>query len=258
MKSGEEKTMLWQLAASYPDYLCQLGALLRDPVYYGSQVPPGQGQPVLLIPGFFAGDWTLAVMAGWLNRMGYRAYFSGINWNVDCPNKTAEILRWRLDYIIKENSSPIVVIGHSLGGMLARFLGINFPEKISHVFALGSPIDGNTLKIHPLVPFAFRTLQVLRKRTDGASPACGSPSCSCRFGQTVSSALPEGVSFTSIFTKRDGVVDWRSCIDPQGENRQVSGRHIGLIVNREVYRILASTLAAHQSSNDQTGVYASQ
>ncbi len=190
--------------------------------------------------------------------MGYRAYFSGINWNVDCPNKTSEILRWRLDYMIRENSSPIVVIGHSLGGMLARFLGINFPEKISHVFALGSPIDGNTLKVHPLVLFAFRTLQALRKRTDGASPVCGSPSCSCRFGQTVSSSLAEGVSFTSIFTKRDEVVDWRSCIDPQGENHQVSGRHIGLIVNREVYRILASTLAAHQSSNDQTGVYASQ
>ncbi len=71
------------------------------------------------------------------------------------------------------------MIGHSLGGMLARFLGINFPEKISHVFALGSPIDGNIVKVHPLVPFAFRTLQALRKRTDGASPVCGSPSCRC-------------------------------------------------------------------------------
>jgi triacylglycerol lipase len=258
MRSGEEKTMLWQLAASYPDYLYQLGALLRDPVYHGSKVPHGQGQPVLLIPGFLAGDWTLAVMAGWLNRMGYRAYFSGINWNVDCPNKTSETLRWRLDYIIRENSGPIAVVGHSLGGMLARFLGVNFPDKVSHVFALGSPIDGNTVKVHPLVPFAFRTFQALRKRTDGASSTCGSPSCNCRFAQTVFSSLPEGVSFTSIFTKRDEVVDWRACIDPQGENRQVSGRHVGLIVNREVYRILASTLTAHQSSNDQTDVYASQ
>jgi triacylglycerol lipase len=258
LKNGEEKAMLWQLAASYPDYLCRLCALLRDPVYYGSEVPQGQGQPVLLIPGLFAGDWTLTVMAGWLNRMGYRAYFSGINWNVDCPDKTAEILRWRLNYIIRENDSPIVAIGHSLGGMLARFLGINFPEKISHVFALGSPIDGNILKIHPLVPFAFRTLQALRKRAAGASPTCGSSSCSCRFAQTMFSALPKGVGFTSIFTKRDEVVDWRSCIDPQGENRQVSGRHISLIVNREVYRIVASTLAADQSSNDQPGLSAAR
>jgi hypothetical protein len=137
--------------------------------------------------------------------------------------------------------------------MLARFLGINFPENISHVFALGAPIDGTPLKIHPLVPLAFRTLQILRKGADGMSSACGSSLCSCRFSRTVFSSLPEGVGFTSIFTKQDEVVDWRSCIDPQGENRQVSGRHLGLIVNREVYRILASTLTAHQSRNDQTG-----
>lgn len=250
--------MLWQLAASYPDYLYQLSALLRDPVYHGSGVPHGQGQPILLIPGFLAGDWTLAVMAGWLKRMGYHAYFSGINWNVDCPNQTAEVLRWRLDYIIGESGSPIAVIGHSLGGMLARFLGVNFPETISHVFALGAPIDGTPLKVHPLVPLAFRTLQILRKRADGVSSACGSPVCSCRFSRTAFSALPAGVGFTSIFTKRDEVVDWRSCIDPQGENRQVSGRHISLIVNRAVYRILANTLAARQSSNDQTGLPTAQ
>ena len=250
--------MLWQLAASYPDYLYQLSALLRDPAYHGSGVPHGQGQPVLLIPGFLAGDWTLAVMAGWLNRMGYHAYFSGINWNVDCPNKTAEVLRWRLEYIIEESGSPIAVIGHSLGGMLARFLGVNFPEKISHVFALGAPIDGTSFKVHPLVPLAFRTLQILRKRADGVSSACGGPACSCRFSRTAFSSFPTGVGFTSIFTKQDEVVDWRSCIDPQGENRQVFGRHIGLIVNREVYRILASTLATRQSSNAQTGLPAAQ
>ena len=250
--------MLWQLAASYPDYLYQLSALVRDPVYHGIRVPKGQGQPILLIPGFFAGDWTLTVMAGWLNRLGYQAYFSGINWNVDCPNKTAETLRWRLDYITRESGGPIVVIGHSLGGMLARFLGVNFPEKISHVFALGAPIDGSFLKVHPLVPLAFRTLQVLRKRADGVSSACGSSLCSCRFSQTVFSSLPEGVGFTSIFSKRDEVVDWRSCLDPQGENRQVSGRHIGLIVNREVYRIVASTLAARPSSNDHADLLTSR
>jgi len=250
--------MLWQLAASYPDYLYQLSALVRDPVYQRSGVPNGQGQPILLIPGFLAGDWTLTVMAGWLNRLGYHAYFSGINWNVDCPNKTAEILRWRLDYILRERGGPVVVIGHSLGGMLARFLGVNFPEHIRHVFALGAPLDGNSLKVHPLVPLAFHTLQVLRKRADGVSSACGSALCSCRFRQTLFSSLPAGVGFTSIYSKRDEVVDWRSCITPQGNNRQVSGRHLGLIVNREVYRILASTLAACQPSNEHPDLSAAQ
>ncbi len=243
--------MPWRLAASYPDYLYQLGALLRDPIYYGIKVPPGQGQPILLIPGFMAGDWTLAVMAGWLNRLGYRAYFSGINWNVDCPNQTGELLSWRLDYLIKETAHPIIVIGHSLGGMLARFLGVNFPEKIRHVVAIGAPIDNTLLKVHPLVPFTFRTLQRVRKRTNGTSPGCGSSACTCWFRRTAFSSLPAGVGFTSIFSKRDEIVDWRSCIDPQGENRQVSGRHIGLIVNRQVYRVLTDVLASYLSTGPE-------
>jgi pimeloyl-ACP methyl ester carboxylesterase len=241
--------MPWRLAASYPDYLSQLSALLRDPVYYGVKVPPGKGQPVLLIPGFLAGDWTLTVMAGWLNRMGYRSYLSGIDWNIDCPNKTAERLRWRLDYIARETESPIVAVGHSLGGMLARFLVVNFPEQVRHAVALGSPIAGEALNVHPLVPLLFRSLLRARRQRGDTAPLCGSPQCTCRFSQSAFAALPPGVSFTSIFTKRDEIVDWRSCVDPQGENQQVSGRHLGLIVNREVYRILARTLADWQSSH---------
>jgi len=248
-RRGKEPLMPWRLATSYSDYLCQLSALLRDPVYYGVRVPPGQGQPVLLVPGFMAGDWALTVMAGWLNRMGYRSYLSGIDWNIDCPNKTAERLRWRLDYITRETKSPIVVVGHSLGGMLARFLVVNFPEQVCHAVALGSPIVNDALNVHPLVPLIFRSLLAVRRQRGDAAPMCGSPQCTCRFSRSAFSSLPQGVGFTSIFTKRDELVDWRSCIDPQGDNQQVSGRHIGLIVNRQVYRILARTLAGSQSGH---------
>lgn len=66
--------MFWQLTTSYLEYLSQLSALLRDPVYYGTDVLKGKGESILLIPGFLAGDWTLMVMAGWLGRVGYRPY----------------------------------------------------------------------------------------------------------------------------------------------------------------------------------------
>jgi hypothetical protein len=71
--------------SSYPDYLLRFSLLLRDPLYYGLGVPRGTGQPILLIPGFLVGDWSLQVMAGWLRRMGYRPYLSGIDWNVSPP-----------------------------------------------------------------------------------------------------------------------------------------------------------------------------
>lgn len=235
--------MPWRLAAAYPDYVFQFGALLRDPVYHGVQVPKGKGQPVLLIPGFLAGDWTLRVMAGWLNRIGYCPYFSGIDWNVDCPDRTGELLQWRLEHIIKEGGGPIIAIGHSLGGMLARFLGANFPEKIQHVIALGSPIDNSAQVVHPLVRVTSQMLQPLRWMRGQSGPGCGSLQCTCRFSQTVFSSLPAGVGFTAIFSKQDEIVDWRASMDPQGNNHEVSGGHLGLIVNRQVYRALARTLA---------------
>src|SRR4051794_18660630 len=51
----------------------ELAQLLVDPVYRGEGVPQGDGAPVLLVPGFLAGDASLQVMQGWLQRLGYRA-----------------------------------------------------------------------------------------------------------------------------------------------------------------------------------------
>jgi pimeloyl-ACP methyl ester carboxylesterase len=235
--------MTWQLTTSYPDYLYQLAALLRDPVYCGGHPANGQGQPILLIPGFLAGDWTLMRLAGWLNRLGYKAYFSGIDWNVDCPNKTGERLQWRLEHIAKETPGPLTVIGHSLGGLLARFLGANFPDRVRHVVSLGSPLDITEPKsIHPLVRSTFEFLGPLRRLRGQTFSRCGSSECSCRFAKTAFSVLPPSVRSTAIFSKSDEVVDWRAAIDPHGHNIEVSGRHIGLIVNREVYRAVAQLL----------------
>jgi len=234
------------LLTSYPDYLAQLARLLADPVYRGNGVVSGKGQAVLLIPGFLAGDWSLLRMSGWLNRLGYRSYFSGIDWNIDCPNATATKLQWRLEQLTTESVGPLTVIGHSLGGLLARFLVANFPAQVRHVIALGSPLDVSTPDhIHPIVHAAFRLLTPLRQRGNPAFRSCGSTTCTCRFAKTAFARLPSGVSLTSIFSKQDAIVDWQASVDPDGENIAVSGGHMGLIVNREVYRAVAATLASH-------------
>ena len=68
-------------------------------------------QPVLLIPGFFAGDWMMAAMARWLARIGYRPYLSGIDWNVGCPGRTVELLGWRIQKIARESGIAPVLVG---------------------------------------------------------------------------------------------------------------------------------------------------
>src|SRR5581483_4242830 len=115
--------MAWQIMTSYADYLRQTRMLSRDPVFRGIEVPRGHGEPVLLVPGFLAGDWSLSVLSGWLRRLGYRAYSSGIDWNVRCPYKTSGLLRRRLGGVAKETQQSVTIVGHSLGGVPARYLG---------------------------------------------------------------------------------------------------------------------------------------
>ena len=232
----------------YSDYLFQLSLLLRDPIYRGSNVPRGSGQPILLVPGFLVGDWTLWVMARWLRRLGYRPYLSGIDWNVRAPELTGELLAQRLNYIVKETGGPVIMVGHSLGGMLARSLGSYFPapnfsEVVRHVIALGSPIHMSSRTAHPFIQFAFLILQDLRRAARKA------PSDLLSFSEKVSAPLPMGVGFTAIYSTQDEVVDWRACVDPRGDNYQVSGRHLGLVVNREVYRLLGNILGSVQQGS---------
>jgi len=135
------------------------------------------------------------------------------------------------------------MVGHSLGGMLARSLGsyfhaIIFPEVVRSVVALGSPIHNSPQAPHPFIRLAFLALQSLGNAVGEAPPDLLS------FIEKASAPVPTGVGFTAIFSKEDEIVDWRTCMDPQGNNYQVSGRHLGLVVNREVYRLLAEILGA--------------
>ena len=43
--------------------------LKMSPVYWGYGIPHGRGEPVLLVPGFLAGDWMMLEMARWLRRI---------------------------------------------------------------------------------------------------------------------------------------------------------------------------------------------
>jgi triacylglycerol esterase/lipase EstA (alpha/beta hydrolase family) len=56
----------------------ELARLVADPVYYGVGVPRGDRTPVVLVPGFLAGDTSLAVLQDWLRRLGYQASSAGV------------------------------------------------------------------------------------------------------------------------------------------------------------------------------------
>ena len=117
----------------------EAASLLRDPIFRGVGLNDGRGRPVLLIPGFLAGDGSLGVMANWLKRANYRPTRAGIRANVDCAGALLERLEQRLEPIVAEQGRRAAIVGQSRGGGLAKVLAHRRPDLVCGIVALGSP-----------------------------------------------------------------------------------------------------------------------
>ena len=100
---------------------------------YVSRTPQRSIEPVLLVPGFLAGDYSLRLMAHTLRRHGYRTYRSDIQTNVSCLMSNSVLLERRVEAIATKRASRVRIVGHSLGGMLARGLAVRRPDLISGI-----------------------------------------------------------------------------------------------------------------------------
>lgn len=221
-------------------------ALHCSPVYYGFGVPHGHGEAVVLVPGFLGDDRYLTEMHLWLRRIGYRPYYSGIGRNVDCPDLLTQRLVMTIQQAHMDTKQPVSIVGHSLGGMLARAAGHREPALVKQVITMGSPF--RTVRAHPLVLSAanFVRANIVRERKHRreVTSNCFTPECSCQFVTVLLNEHPGDFQHNAIFSKCDGVVDWRSCIEDEMDlNREVSATHIGMAFNPDVYRTVANLLA---------------
>jgi triacylglycerol lipase len=199
--------------------------------------------PVLLIPGFMAGDNSLSVLRHWLRRRGHRVRMSGMRVNVGCAERIVSRLQEQLQGFAAECGTPVVLIGQSRGGTLARALAVREPENVSGLAMLGSPVcDG--LAVSPSV---LRTVRFLARLGDMGLPgvfsnSCRDGDCCAAFRDDLAAALPPGVEAVAVHSRSDAVVDWRACLDPYAEPVEVSSSHCGMSVHPEVYRVLERVL----------------
>jgi len=204
---------------------------------------------VLLIPGFFAGDWMMGTMARWLARIGYRPHLSGIDCNVGCPGRKVELLSWRVQKIARTSGVPLFLVGHSLGGVLARSIAARYPESVRHLVMLGAPRHMEWRSaIRPEWWPALSFTRSLWSALVVDAPRCDTRRCGCAFA--LSSPPADGVGLSSIYTRSDEVIHWRACVDPCAQNHKVPGGHFSLHVNRHVYRLLAETLAGNHTIHE--------
>ncbi len=214
-----------------------LGAL----AYPWPRVEPHDSKVVMLIPGFLAGDVTLAPLANFCRWLGHRAVYAGIWSNSECPRETMRKLNSRLVLAYEKFEQPVVVIGQSLGGVYAREIAREQPEMVERVISLGSPIRQPRHAANLAVQAVLRSVAAVRGKADG----CLSESCKC--GVMLSDESPAHVPATHVYSRTDGVVHWESCVDLSGaptvENVEVMGSHVGMGLNADVYRVIADRLA---------------
>jgi hypothetical protein len=214
-----------------------------SPVYYGFGVPPGDGSATIVVPGFLGSDLYLYELHLWLNRIGYKSYFSNIGWNADCLNTLAEKLIATIKKAHQETGKKVNLIGHSLGGVLSRSAAVQHTDLVESVITLASPFRG--VRSHPGVLEMTERIRkrIFRNEDKTDFPHCYTGHCDCITVASLQGGLPKKLKQTAIYTKSDGIVDWNSCLSRTAENNyEVTGTHIGLVYNFHVYKLIAERL----------------
>ncbi len=199
--------------------------------------------PVLLIPGFMAGDASLTMMRRWLRRRGHRVAMSGIVANVDCAERIVSRLESQLTALSADCGRPVVLIGQSRGGALARVLAVRNPDTVAGLVMLGSPVRDSLAVSAPVM----RTVRWVARLGDLGLPGVFSSSCRdgdcCEsFRDQLTAPLGPGIDAVAIHSRSDGIVDWRACLDPHAEQVEVDSSHCGMSVHPEVYSVLERVL----------------
>ena len=198
---------------------------------------------VLLIPGFMAGDSSLGVMRHWLRRRGHPVSMSGMRVNVGCAEQIASRLQEHLERLAADSGGPVILIGQSRGGTLARALAVRDPDSVCGLVMLGSPVCDGLAVSTPVL----RTVRLLARLGDLGLPGvfsttCKDGACCAAFRDDLQAPLAPHIEAVAVYSRSDGIVDWRACLDPYAEPAEVDSSHCGMSVHPDVYRTLERVL----------------
>lgn len=193
--------------------------------------PRGDGHPVMVLPGFLGSDGYNNSLRRFLASLGYAAHGWGLGRNLGPRDGTLERLLDRFDFLYRRHRQPLTLIGHSLGGIFARELAREMPEKVRQVISLGSPFGkGRRTASYPSRLFAALNPEE-EMTVDEAALHIAPP-----------------VPTSAIYSKGDGIVNWQTAVQQRDlaygpvENIQIRGSHCGMTLNPTVWYLLADRL----------------
>jgi pimeloyl-ACP methyl ester carboxylesterase len=206
-----------------------------------------------------AGDSTLLLMSRHLRKQGYRTYRSTMHANVGCTQEASYALERRIESIAIKRERKVTIVGHSLGGLLARGIAARRPDLVDSIITMGSPMLAPGA-VHSVLAFDLAVMIALRRAGVGnfMGDDCTSGDCARLSWEESRRELDPSVAFTSVFSRRDGIVDWRSCLDPGAQTVEVSTSHLGMAVDPVVFDIVSDTLQANRERRQAPPVTAAR
>ena len=197
---------------------------------YLMTAPRGDGHPVLVLPGLLASDRSTVPMRRYLTELGHDAHGWGQGQNFGRFYRMREVLGGQLDALHRKTGRKVSVVGWSMGGVFARYLALTRPDAVRRVVTLGSPFSAD---IH--ASNASKLYEAMSKEGPGRPEDLAA----------LAGDLP--VPNTSLYTKLDGIVNWRTSIPNPAPNAEAVeirlASHVGLGVNPAALWALADRLA---------------
>jgi pimeloyl-ACP methyl ester carboxylesterase len=195
------------------------------------RAPKGDGHPVLALPGFLASDLSMVPMRHYLKALGYDTYAWNMGRNLGGVASKRGALRDLVKRIYEATGRKVSIVGWSLGGVYARDLALQAPEMVRCVITLGSPFTNDIRATN-----ATRLYEALSGEEVDDIPEIRS---------AIAGDLP--VPATSIYSRTDGIVNWRTSVSrpsASAENIEIHfASHIGLGVNPAALWAVADRLA---------------
>jgi pimeloyl-ACP methyl ester carboxylesterase len=204
-------------------------SLLLSPLLL--RAPKGDGHPVLALPGFLASDLSMAPMRRYLRELGYDTHAWEMGRNLGGISSLRGALRDLLKRVYETTGRKVSIVGWSLGGVYARDLALQLPDMVRQVITLGSPFANDVRATN-----ATRLYEALSGEGVNDNP---------ELREAIAGDLP--VPATSIYSRTDGIANWRTCLlrpSETAENIEVHlASHVGLGVNPAALWAVADRLA---------------
>lgn len=207
----------------------EIPKLLLSPLQRAVPIAPGQGQPVVVYPGYLTSDISSIRLRRSLRAAGYSAYGWEIGQNKGARADLLDRLERKLDSIVKRHGQPATLIGWSLGGLFAREMAKQRPDMVRSVITLGSPFSGN-----PRANNAWRIYEFLNDHRVDNPPIAGNL------------ADKPPVRTIAVWSPRDGIVAPASARGLPGESDlqvELRERHLALARAPAGIRLIGRLLA---------------